>query len=816
MIRVEALGGLRIMVNGEESVPLAKQRLKSALLVYLAVERSCLREALIGTFWPEREPERARHVLSQTVYELRKMLGEEWLTIAGDRLTASERVSSDVVEFTEAVERGALETALRLYHGAFLDGTYLAETHEFEDWSDRRNQKVTKLLRRALRETCELPDVPAWIDVAIDVARKSAERDPTDDEIQHALIQLLVRAGRRTDALRQYEKYEAALADDDLEPLDNTRALIATIRDATESVDPVVVTPFTQPPVPVAVPPVPRPAAQPRASGRTSAEKAAARRRSSAIAGGAVVIALAVVLPILIARGSQRESTKASTPATPRIAVLPLRDNSSEKNLGYLTSAITEGLAGALSNVRGLEVRSDRAVRYYDEETMPQDSLARVLNVDWFVVGSLARSGDRLVALVQLVDASTGKLRASTDTTHVWTDFLEMRDTLVADLSILLRRALGPAVEVQNLQAQAGNAKAWDDYLRAKQIHDDFVAYMLTNGVDAAENALRTADSLAQASTHDDPRWAAPVILRGRLAAQRVQAILSRPGPNNRPAIRSALERGLDFADKAISLDRSSADGYELRGLLRYRVRVMPGLVNDTVEMRKMEAGIESDLLKAVTMDSARAESWSTLSELYYRHARFAEAQQTALRAYEADSYYSGALSTLYRLALSSFEMGNDQLAHKYCDEGRRRFPRYHQFVYCGLMLLAWSDTSQPDIDSAWRLTRVADLVATPSSQNNDAMFQLMTASVIARSGKPDSAAHVIEALAPAVRADLSLLWIEAAARARLGDFARADSLLSAFVQGNGLQNSEIILKSRALKPLRDELLKAGTAATRR
>ena len=201
MIRVEALGGLRILVNGEESTPLAKQRLKSALLVYLAVERSCMREALIGTFWPEREPERARHVLSQTVYELRKQLGEEWLAIAGDRLTVSDRVSSDVVEFTEAVEKGTLENALRLYRGGFLDGTYLAESHDFEEWCDRRNQRLTKLLRRALKETCELPEVPSWIELAIEVARKSAERDATDDEIQHALLQLLVRAGRRTDAL---------------------------------------------------------------------------------------------------------------------------------------------------------------------------------------------------------------------------------------------------------------------------------------------------------------------------------------------------------------------------------------------------------------------------------------------------------------------------------------------------------------------------------------------------------------------------------------------------------------------------------------
>ena len=69
MIRVQALGGLRIFVRGEESVTLSKQRLKSGLLVYLAVERSCMREVLIGTFWPEREPERARHVLSQAVYD---------------------------------------------------------------------------------------------------------------------------------------------------------------------------------------------------------------------------------------------------------------------------------------------------------------------------------------------------------------------------------------------------------------------------------------------------------------------------------------------------------------------------------------------------------------------------------------------------------------------------------------------------------------------------------------------------------------------------------------------------------------------------
>src|SRR5262245_17969134 len=398
MIRVEALGGLRILVNGEESVPLAKQRLKSALLVYLAVERSCMREALIGTFWPDREPERARHVLSQTVYELRKMLGEEWLTIAGARLTVSERVTTDVAEFGEAVEQGDLEKALRLYKGAFLQGCYLAETKDFEEWSDRRNQRKTKLLRRALKETCELPQVPAWNDVAIDVARKFAERDPTDDEVQHALIQLLVRAGRRTDALRQFEKYESALAEDELEPLEHTRQLIATIRDATESVEPVAVTPFMPPPPP-AVPAFtdapPRNVASAVPRPRTAAERAAMRKRPGAIAGGAIVIALGVVLPFLIGKPEPPRDAKASSDDVPRIAVLPFKDHSPPgEDGGYLAAALTDGLSDGLGLFRGLEVRSRNAVEYYTRPDIPPDSLAKALKVNTLVGGSVTKSGD--------------------------------------------------------------------------------------------------------------------------------------------------------------------------------------------------------------------------------------------------------------------------------------------------------------------------------------------------------------------------------------------------------------------------------------
>jgi TolB-like protein len=497
-----------------------------------------------------------------------------------------------------------------------------------------------------------------------------------------------------------------------------------------------------------------------------------------------------------------------------RIAVLPFEDNSPQKDLGYLANALTEGLIHSLSNVRGLDVRSKGAIRfYYDPKKISLDSLARVLNVDWLVEGSVSRSNNKLRASITLSNANA-EVKASTETSQESNDFLELRDTIVADVAVLLRREMGRDVEVRARRAETQNQRAWESYFRAKQLHDDFIAYMLANGVDGAETMLRLADSLAQSATTEDPRWVAPLLLRGRLSMQRVQVLLSRPGTDNSVAIRAALEQGIGLANRAIDLDDDLPDGYELRGVLRYRLRATPGVTRDSALIRKMESSVEDDLEIAVTKDSARAEAWSTLSELYMRQSRLHQAQHTALRAYEADSYYAGALDTLFRLAVSSFEIGDEKAARKWCDEGRRRYPRYHNFVYCSLMLMAWSDTIPANIDSAWRLAKGSNLMPSPASAQSDVMFRLMTASVIARAGKPDSALHVIEAIPQQVRATPALLWIEAAARARFADYAHADSLVRAYVANQGLANSWQ-LNSRALKPLRRDL-KAAAPAERR
>ncbi|NIQ55016.1 MAG: SARP family transcriptional regulator, partial [Gammaproteobacteria bacterium] len=91
-----------------------------ALLVYLAMEREASRDTLLGLLWPDRPEDRARHTLNQTLYELRRLLGDDWAAVEGDRVRIAEHVTCDAVAFERAVAGQDADQALELYAGAFL------------------------------------------------------------------------------------------------------------------------------------------------------------------------------------------------------------------------------------------------------------------------------------------------------------------------------------------------------------------------------------------------------------------------------------------------------------------------------------------------------------------------------------------------------------------------------------------------------------------------------------------------------------------------------------------------------------------------
>lgn len=228
-IHVTTLGSVAVSTPSGEVTSLAPRRLPLAVLVYVAVERSCSRESLTGVFWEDRPPERARHSLSQVLYELKQQLGEGWLRGDGPRLDVSDSVRVDLFRFEEAVAGGDLQAALDLYRGPFL-GTFSAGVPAFEHWGDRIRTRLAREHRKIRREFVDERLGAGDVRAALDAARRWVELEPLDDEGQHRYIELLAGTGDRAAALRQFDVYRALLAEDDLWPLDQTRELVDRLR----------------------------------------------------------------------------------------------------------------------------------------------------------------------------------------------------------------------------------------------------------------------------------------------------------------------------------------------------------------------------------------------------------------------------------------------------------------------------------------------------------------------------------------------------------------------------------------------------------
>ncbi|HSL69448.1 MAG TPA: hypothetical protein VK864_04360 [Longimicrobiales bacterium] len=513
-----------------------------------------------------------------------------------------------------------------------------------------------------------------------------------------------------------------------------------------------------------------------------------------------MVVALAVVLPFLIARGGEPDpADKAS--AVPRIAVLPFEDLSPNHELGYLASGFTESLIDALSNVRGLEVRSKSAVEYYDLQDIPQDSLARALGVNLLIDGSLERSDHELRVRVQLIDGATGRVLESRDVHRSWGPALEMRDSVVSDVAVLLRRRMRQEFDFMIRRTETESPHAWEAFQRAQRVFDNFVPLLSVNGVEAAERTLLTADSLLITAEKQDEGWVAPIVLRGRLAMLKSLVAVQRGGARASERIRNSLDEALGHANRALAADPDNAEALEFRGTVRYRLR-LSGVIRDSREYESAAREAETDLRKAVTVDSLRAQAWAMLGRIKWNTGQFAEAYNASLNSYNADRYYEGTVESVSTLAMAAYEIGRDQEAVSWCNEGRRRFPTHDQFIYCRIALMAVSDVVPVELDTVFALGQHAPTHVPPAQKAIvSMMYRLLGAAAATRLGNRDSLAIVLEDAKRARISDPSFLWIEAIARLRLGQDSTAQKLLLAYQRAEPFRSLPI-LKSRVFARL--------------
>lgn len=365
-LRIQTLGGLRVFRNGEEYLRLAEQPTRAAVLVYLAIERDVTRDVVQGVIWGRLPPDRARHSLNQTLYLLRKDLGEDWILSEGERLCVSERLSVDAHDFETAVAEGAPEDALLLYHGDFLEGWYLRDTPEFEQWTDVVRLRLSSLHREACRSRLSELRSSGRTEEALDLATEWVRRAPREDEGHHQLIELLARSGRRAEALEHFEAYEKSLAAEALSPLDATRDLVESIRNGENE------------PIAGGGDPGPYGPAERSDFGEDpdTQEVAAVTARSRTRAGRYVAAIVVLVAAGLLALAAQSDRSPQPTGDPKRVLVFPLENRTGDATLDPMGTLAGDWITRSLARASFLEVFPSSELIAVAGATGPEDGTA--------------------------------------------------------------------------------------------------------------------------------------------------------------------------------------------------------------------------------------------------------------------------------------------------------------------------------------------------------------------------------------------------------------------------------------------------------
>src|SRR6201998_3517115 len=206
-------------------------------------------------------------------------------------------------------------------------------------------------------------------------------------------------------------------------------------------------------------------------------------------------VTLALVLVILTAW--MMYPRKSPSPEIRSLAVLPLESLSIDASQDYFADGMTDELITDLSQISALRVISRTSVMPYKRVRRSLPEIARELNVDAVVEGTVLRSGDQVRITAQLIEAATDK--------HLWSQSYEgeLRDTLALQNRVAsaiadqIRINLTPREQAALKSVKVVDPEAYESYLKGRYFWNKRTA-----------DGLKAALAYFKQATEEDPQYA--------------------------------------------------------------------------------------------------------------------------------------------------------------------------------------------------------------------------------------------------------------------------------------------------------------------
>jgi TolB-like protein/DNA-binding winged helix-turn-helix (wHTH) protein/Flp pilus assembly protein TadD len=272
-----------------------------------------------------------------------------------------------------------------------------------------------------------------------------------------------------------------------------------------------------------------------------------AHRSRSRVALTLTVLGLAALATVgLVRRVGPRPG---GTPNLRSIVVLPLDNLSGDASQDYFVDGMTDALTTNLAKIGALRVISRTSAMRYKGTKKGAPEIARELNVDGIIEGSVVRAGERVRVTAQLIHAGSDR--------HLWAetyerdlgDVLRLQSEVAQAIAQQVRVQLTPQQQARLRSSAAVNPEAYDAYLRG-------LPYI--NG----QAGFETGRSYFEESIRKDPGFAPAYV---RLADTYVVLGLSRQVSPKR-----AYGSAMDALRKGLALDASVAEAHTTLAVLHW------------------------------------------------------------------------------------------------------------------------------------------------------------------------------------------------------------------------------------------------------
>jgi TolB-like protein/DNA-binding winged helix-turn-helix (wHTH) protein/Tfp pilus assembly protein PilF len=215
----------------------------------------------------------------------------------------------------------------------------------------------------------------------------------------------------------------------------------------------------------------------------------------------AAAIAAILILAVAMSTISWRRRIF-QTHASPRIqsiAVLPLQNLSGDPSQEYFAEGITDALITELGRLRSLRVISRTSVMRYKGSQKSLPEIARELNVEAVVEGSVVRSGNRVRIDAQLIQASPER--------HLWAKAYERDLADIVALQDDVTRAIADEIQIKLTQQEEAvlsrvrpvNPQAFNAYMLGQFFLDRAGKDNLEKALGYYEEAVRLDPTFARA-----------------------------------------------------------------------------------------------------------------------------------------------------------------------------------------------------------------------------------------------------------------------------------------------------------------------------